>query len=61
MILSSLSQRTIATKNSKLINYLALFIHQNEFVTSYSDILGAGILLFVLPVTVASFVNYTHR
>lgn len=42
----------IVNKSLKTIRDLAIFIIQNDFSTSYSEVLGACILVLTLPVTV---------
>lgn len=44
----------IMNKNLKTIGELAIFILQNDFSISYSEVLGACMLFLVLPVTVAT-------
>lgn len=44
----------IKNKNLNSIQALASFILENDFATSYSDILGACIIYLTLPVTVAT-------
>lgn len=44
----------IMGKNLKTIGELAIFILQNDFSISYSEVLGLCMLFLVLPVTVAT-------
>lgn len=47
-------KEVIKTTNLNSIQDLASFIIENDFATSYSDILGACIIYLTLPVTVAT-------